>query len=207
MGLDLTPFEQRLARALADLEAGKPVLVADNANRENEVDAIMAAATASEQWVAWLVRHTSGYICAPMPAAVAGRLDLPPMVPANQDPLRTNYAVSVDAAHGVTTGISAADRALTLRTLGDSQSTADNLIRPGHVLPLRAHPLGIKGRPGHTEAAVELVAMAGAGEVAVIAELVHDAGRLLTFEEAQRLAAETGLQYLSIDELLANSSD
>ncbi|MCL1801360.1 MAG: 3,4-dihydroxy-2-butanone-4-phosphate synthase [Promicromonosporaceae bacterium] len=196
------PFSDRLNHALADLRQGKPVLVADNVNREGEVDVVLAADRASEQWVGWLVRHTSGFICAPMSAELADHLKLPLMVEDNQDSLRTAYTISTDAASGVTTGISAADRARTLRVLGNPQSGPGDLIRPGHILPLRAHPGGISARPGHTEAALELVREAGAGEVAVIAELVHDSGRLLSFPEARRLAADSGLAYLSIDELL-----
>ncbi|WP_036962054.1 3,4-dihydroxy-2-butanone-4-phosphate synthase, partial [Promicromonospora kroppenstedtii] len=149
-----------MARALAELAAGRPVLVADDAGRENEVDVVLAAGVATQQWVAWTVRHSSGYLCAPMPAHRADALELPLMVERTEDPLRTAYTVSVDAV-GVSTGISAADRALTMRVLGDPASVAGDLIRPGHVLPLRARPGGVLERPGHTEAAVDLVRLAG----------------------------------------------
>ena len=198
---DLAPFEQRLAKALHDLRRGMPVFVADAADREGEVDAVLAASYATEKWIAWLVRHTSGFVCAPMPPALADKLELPLMVPENKEKFRTAYTVSVDAAAGVTTGISAHDRARTLRVLSDPASTPDDLVRPGHILPLRGHPDGVLGRPGHTEAAIDLVRLADAGQVGVIAELLHFDGRLLTFQEAVDIAHQSGLVYLSIEEL------
>ncbi len=189
-------------RAFAELRAGRPVLVADSASRENEVDAILAADRAEPRWIGWTVRHSSGFLCAPMPAERADKLDLPLMVPDNQDSFRTAYTISVDAAAGVTTGISAADRALTLRTLGDDTAVAGDLIRPGHVLPLRAVEGGVLVRPGHTEAAVDLVRLAGAGEVGAIAELLHDEGEVMRLPEAEVLAAKEGLVILHISDLI-----
>lgn len=190
-------------RAFAELRAGRPVLVADSASRENEVDAILAADRAEPRWIGWTVRHSSGFLCAPMPAERADRLDLPLMVPDNQDSFRTAYTISVDAAAGVTTGISASDRALTLRTLGDDDAVASDLIRPGHVIPLRAVAGGVLVRPGHTEAAVDLVRLAGAGEVGAIAELVHDEGEVMRLPEAEQLAEAEGLVILHISDLIA----
>lgn len=192
-----------LNRAFAELRAGRPVLVADSASRENEVDAILAADRAEPRWIGWTVRHSSGFLCAPMPATRADKLDLPLMVPNNEDKLRTAYTISVDASAGVTTGISAADRALTLRTLGDDGAGASDLIRPGHVLPLRAVEGGVLVRPGHTEAATDLVRLAGAGEVGAIAELVHDEGHVMRLPEAEVLAATEGLVLLHISDLIA----
>ncbi|KAE8762961.1 3,4-dihydroxy-2-butanone-4-phosphate synthase [Georgenia thermotolerans] len=196
--------EARVAAALDALRRGRPVLVADDAGRENEVDVVLAARTASAEWLAWTVRHSSGYLCAPMPAARADALDLPPMVSRSEDPRRTAYAVAVDAARGVTTGISAADRATTLRALADPASGPADLIRPGHVLPLRAVPGGVLERPGHTEAAVDLVRLAGEGEVGAIAELVADDGEMLRLPGAARLAAREGLVLLSVADLVAH---
>ncbi|MGW2091141.1 3,4-dihydroxy-2-butanone-4-phosphate synthase [Promicromonospora sukumoe] len=190
-------------RALAELAAGRPVLVADDAGRENEVDVVLAASVATEQWVAWTVRHSSGYLCAPMPAHRADALELPLMVRNTEDPLRTAYTVSVDAVD-VSTGISAADRALTLRVLGDPASGARDLIRPGHVLPLRARAGGVLERPGHTEAAVDLVRLAGGvGEVGGIAELVRDDGAVMRLPESLALAEEHGLVLLTVGDLVA----
>ncbi|GAB2470075.1 GTP cyclohydrolase II [Xylanimonas ulmi] len=192
-----------VARALAALAAGLPVLVADAEDREAEVDVVMAARHAEERWVAWTVRHTSGYLCAPMPAARADALGLPLMVTDSRDPRRTAYTVSVDAASGVTTGISAADRARTLRVLADPTTAPTDLIRPGHVLPLRAVPGGVLERPGHTEAAVDLVRAAGAGEVGLIGELVRDDGAMVRLAEARAFAAAEGLELLTIADLVA----
>ncbi|MFC8797387.1 3,4-dihydroxy-2-butanone-4-phosphate synthase [Promicromonospora sp. NPDC057138] len=200
-------------RALAELAAGRPVLVADDAGRENEVDVVLAASAATAEWVGWTVRHSSGYLCAPMPAHRADALELPLMVERSEDPRGTAYTVSVDAAVGVTTGISAADRARTLRVLGDPASGARDLIRPGHVLPLRARAGGVLERAGHTEAAVDLVRLAGSasdgagagdlGEVGAIAELVRDDGAVMRLPEAQALAREAGLVVLTVADLVA----
>jgi 3,4-dihydroxy 2-butanone 4-phosphate synthase / GTP cyclohydrolase II len=162
----------RISPALAALQAGQPVLVVDDVGREDEGDVVLPAALADPAWVAWTVRHTSGLLCAPLEADRADALDLPPMVWRNSDPHGTAYTVSVDAAAGVGTGISAADRARTARVLADPQSVAEDLRRPGHVLPLRARAGGVVERPGHTEAAVDLCRLAGLPPVGMIAELV-----------------------------------
>lgn len=189
--------------ALAEIRAGRPVLVADSPDRENEADVVFAAQGVSAEWVAWTIRHSSGYLCAPMPAARADALELPLMVPHSQDPRRTAYTVTVDAATGVTTGISAQDRARTLRVLADPASGAVDLIRPGHVLPLRAVPGGVLHRAGHTEAAVDLVRLAGMGEVGGIAELVRDDGSMMRLGDAAALAERDGLVLLTIADLVA----
>ena len=189
--------------ALEALRAGRPVLVADSQDRENEADVVLAAQSATPEWVAWTIRHSSGYLCAPMPAARADALDLPLMVPHSQDPRRTAYTVTVDAATGVTTGISAADRARTLRVLADPASGHGDLIRPGHVLPLRAVPGGVLHRAGHTEAAVDLCRLAGLEPVGAIAELVRDDGQMVRLPEAARIAEDEGLVLLTIADLRA----
>lgn len=192
-----------IEEALDELRAGRPVLVADSPDRENEADVIFAASTVSTEWVAWTIRHSSGYLCAPMPAARADALALPLMVPHSQDPRRTAYTVTVDAATGVTTGISAADRARTLAVLADPGSGPVDLIRPGHVLPLRAVAGGVLHRAGHTEAAVDLVRLAGLGEVGGIAELVNDDGTMMRMDDSTRLAARDGLVIITIADLIA----
>ncbi|WP_449385201.1 GTP cyclohydrolase II [Cellulomonas soli] len=189
--------------ALEALRAGRPVLVADSPERENEADVILAAQSATAQWVAWTIRHSSGYLCAPMPAARADALDLPLMVPQSEDPRRTAYTVTVDAATGVTTGISAADRTRTLHVLADPASGREDLIRPGHVLPLRAVPGGVLHRPGHTEAAVDLCRLAGLEPVAAIAELVNDDGTMTRLDDASALAQAEGLVLLTIADIVA----
>ncbi|MBL0887735.1 3,4-dihydroxy-2-butanone-4-phosphate synthase [Myceligenerans indicum] len=194
-----------VAAALEALRAGRPVLVADDASRENEVDVVLPARTATTEWVAWTVRHSSGYLCAPMPLDRADALGLPLMWENGEDPRRTAYTVSVDA-RGVGTGISAADRALTLRTLADPAATAADLIRPGHVLPLRARPGGVAERRGHTEASVDLVRLAGldtgSGAVAGIAELVADDGEMLRYDDALHLADAEGLVLVTVSDIV-----
>ncbi|SES40321.1 GTP cyclohydrolase II /3,4-dihydroxy-2-butanone 4-phosphate synthase [Pedococcus cremeus] len=189
--------------ALAALRAGRPVLVTDDEDRENEGDVVLAAETLTPEWMAWTIRHSSGYICAPMPDEVADRLSLPLMVPDNRDPLRTAYTVTVDAAEGITTGISAADRAHTVRTLADPDATADSLIRPGHVVPLRAKAGGVLQRPGHTEATVDLCRLAGLAPVGAIGELVNDDGTMMRLPEVLALGAEHDLPVITIAALAA----
>ena len=165
--------------ALAALAEGRPIIVADNESRENEGDLIIAAQFATQEWLAFLIRHTSGFICAPMTNEIADRLELPYMVLDNQDPLGTAYTVTVDAADRFSTGISAADRAHTLRVLATIESTPASLNRPGHILPLRAVDGGVRERPGHTEAAIDLLKLAGLIPVGAIGEIVADDGEMM----------------------------
>ncbi|MGN6300097.1 MAG: bifunctional 3,4-dihydroxy-2-butanone-4-phosphate synthase/GTP cyclohydrolase II [Angustibacter sp.] len=187
--------------ALAALRSGRPVLVVDDEHRENEGDVVLAAEHATPEWIAWTVRHTSGLLCAPMPAETADRLGLPAMVSDNQDPRGTAYTLTVDARDGVTTGISAADRAHTLRLLASPSTTAHDLVRPGHVLPLRARAGGVLERAGHTEASVDLCRLAGLTPVAVIAELVHDDGAMMRLPDVLALGATHDLVTVSIADL------
>jgi 3,4-dihydroxy 2-butanone 4-phosphate synthase/GTP cyclohydrolase II len=189
--------------ALDALRAGRPVLVLDDEDRENEGDVVLAGQTLTDEWMAWTIRHTSGYICAPVTEEVADRLDLPLMVRDNRDPRRTAYTVTVDAASGVSTGISAADRAHTIRTLSDPQAGAHDLIRPGHVVPLRARSGGVLARPGHTEAAVDLCRLAGLEPVGAIGELVADDGTMMRTPDVLALGAATDLPVVTIADLVA----
>src|SRR6201747_859787 len=157
-----------IERAITDIKAGKAVVVIDDEDRENEGDLIFAAELATPELVAFMVRYTSGYICVPVTENEADRLDLPPMFRVNQDRRGTAYTVTVDAREGVTTGISAADRAHTIRTLPSLDSTSSELARPGHVVPLRAKDGGVLRRPGHTEAAVDLAVLAGLSPAGVL---------------------------------------
>jgi 3,4-dihydroxy 2-butanone 4-phosphate synthase/GTP cyclohydrolase II len=193
----LDPIED----ALAALREGRPVLVVDDADRENEGDVILAAVHATQQWVGWTVRHTSGVLCAGMPATVADRLQLPPMVARNEDARETAYTVSVDARRNVTTGISAADRSLTFRLLADPSTEPGDLVRPGHVFPLRAREGGVLTRRGHTEASVDLCRLAGLPPVGVLAEVVEDDGQMTRLPGLRRLADEHGLPLVSIADL------
>ena len=190
-----------LSKVLEDLRAGKPVLVADAEDRENEGDAIIAAELASPEWVAWMIRYTSGYLCAPMDETRANALDLPLMWQQNQDSLLTAYTVSVDAASRTSTGISASERALTARVLADPNSKPVSLIRPGHVLPLRAKDGGVLVRPGHTEAAVDLMKLAGLQPVALMAEMTNDDGTMMRLAELFGIAERFDLSVTTIHQL------
>ncbi|GAB2981403.1 hypothetical protein GCM10027282_20180 [Frigoribacterium salinisoli] len=188
---------------LEHLRAGRPVIVVDAEDREDEGDVVLAAELASPEWIAWTVRHSSGFLCAPMAPEIADHLDLPPMVAHSEDVRGTAYTVSVDAAHGVTTGISASDRATTLRVLGAADSVRDDLHRPGHVLPLRALPGGVRVRPGHTEASVDLVTAAGLRPVAAICEIVGDDGEMLRLPGLFALGAREGVPVVTIASIAA----
>ena len=191
-----------IPEVLEALRAGKPVIVADDEARENEGDAIMAAEFATQEWIAWMVRHTSGFLCAPMTNAIADKLDLPLMTERNQDVRGTAYTISVDAADRTSTGISAADRAHTLRVLADPASTPDRLIRPGHILPLRAVDGGVRERAGHTEAAVDLMLLAGLAPVGVIGEVVADDGEMMRLPGLIELGARDGLPVTTVEALV-----
>ncbi|WP_159501152.1 GTP cyclohydrolase II [Microbacterium sp. 18062] len=190
--------------ALEALRAGKPVIVADDENRENEGDVVLSAQMATPEWIAWTVRHSSGFICAPMPADWADRLDLPPMVEVNEDARGTAYTVSVDAADRITTGISAADRSHTLNVLANPESTPTSVIRPGHVLPLRAVDGGVRERGGHTEAAVELTRLAGLAPVGAIAEIVAEDGSMMRLPGLLELGARDEIPVITIEQLVAH---
>ena len=191
-----------IAEALEHLRLGRPIIVVDDEARENEGDIILSAQLATPEWVGWTIRHSSGYLCAPMPAERAVALKLPPMVEDNEDPRKTAYTVSVDAASGITTGISASDRTRTLRVLADPLSTPESLIRPGHIVPLKAAPGGVKERAGHTEAAVELMQLAGLEPVAVIGEVVGDDGELLRLPQLLDLGEREKIPVVTIAQLL-----
>lgn len=187
--------------ALQQIAAGRPVVVTDDTDRENEGDLIFAAELATPELLGWLIRHSSGVVCVPMTGADLDRLQIGPMVADNADPMRTAFTVTVDAADGVTTGISAADRTTTIRLLADQAATPAQFTRPGHLFPLRAKDGGVLERRGHTEAAVDLARLAGLRPAAVISELVTDSGPMLRGPALQDFAREHDLIVLSIDQL------
>lgn len=200
----MTAFDT-IERALAHLAAGGIVVVADDEHRENEGDLIMAADAATPEAIALFVRHTSGVICAALSGDRCEALALPLMVPpaTNADQFRTAFTVTVDAAVGTTTGISAADRAATLRALADPSTRPAQLNRPGHIFPLRARPGGVLQRPGHTEAAVDLARLAGRFPAGVLSELVLDDGSMARLPELQAFARAHRLPLISIADLIA----
>nr|WP_206024359.1 bifunctional 3,4-dihydroxy-2-butanone-4-phosphate synthase/GTP cyclohydrolase II [Rhodococcus sp. 14C212] len=194
-----------IERAIADIAAGKAVVVVDDEDRENEGDLIFAAEKATPELVAFMVRYTSGYLCVPLAGEDCDRLGLPPMYSTNQDKHGTAYTVTVDAREGIGTGISASDRATTMRLLADPNSTAQDFTRPGHVVPLRAKEGGVLRRPGHTEAAVDLARMADLRPAGVICEIVSqkDEGHMAQTEELRVFADEHKLALISIADLIA----
>ena len=189
-------------RAIADIAAGKAVVVVDDEDRENEGDIIFAAAKATPELMAWTIRHSSGVICVPMPGAMLDRLEIPLMTPHNKDKMRTAYTISVDARDGVSTGISAADRAHTARVLADSATEPWEITRPGHVFPLRYRDGGVLVRRGHTEAAVDLAKLAGLTPAGVLVEVVNDDGTMKRAPELRAFADEHDLAMISIEELV-----
>ncbi|MCU0266157.1 MAG: bifunctional 3,4-dihydroxy-2-butanone-4-phosphate synthase/GTP cyclohydrolase II [Actinomycetia bacterium] len=193
----------RVEDAIEAIRAGRAVVVVDDEDRENEGDLVFAASKATPELVGFMIRHTSGVVCVPMEAWELDRLKLPPMTFVNEDRKGTAYAVSVDARHGITTGISAADRARTIRVLVDSATEPFELTRPGHVFPLRALDGGVLRRAGHTEAAVDLARLAGLTPAGAICEIVHDDGSMMRAPDLRRFADEHGLLMISIADLVA----
>jgi 3,4-dihydroxy 2-butanone 4-phosphate synthase/GTP cyclohydrolase II len=189
-------------RAIKDIAEGRPVLVVDDENRENEGDIIFAAAMATPELLAFTIRYTSGVICMPMREAELDRLQLPQMTSHNTEPHRTAFTLSVDARDGVSTGISAADRATTIRKLVDPATTPTDLVRPGHVFPLRYTEGGVLRRAGHTEAAVDLARLAGLPEAGVLCEVVNDDGTMARLPELREFADTHELALISIEQLI-----
>ncbi|MDX6285456.1 MAG: 3,4-dihydroxy 2-butanone 4-phosphate synthase / cyclohydrolase [Frankiales bacterium] len=197
----MTRFDS-IERAVAEIAAGRAVVVVDDEDRENEGDLVFAASKATPELVAFMIRYTSGVVCVPMEGETLDRLDLPPMAAHNQERRGTAYTVSVDAREGITTGISATDRALTIRTLADSATEPHELSRPGHVFPLRYAEGGVLARIGHTEAAVDLARLAGLTPAGVICEIVNDDGSMARLPQLEVFARERGLALISIADLV-----
>ena len=191
-----------IEQAIEALKAGKPIFVADDEDRENEGDAIIAAQFATEELIAWMVKHTTGFLCAPMEEARANELELPLMTNQNEDPHGTNYTVTVDAFNRESTGVSASDRALTARTLASELSGSQSLIRPGHILPLRAHPHGVIGRRGHTEATVDLLKLAGLTPVGIIGEMLTENGSMMRLPELMETGERENIPVITIEQLV-----
>src|SRR5215813_13445979 len=189
-------------RAIAEIAAGRAVVVVDDADRENEGDIIFAASKATPALLAFTIRHTSGVICVPMLGEELDRLRLPLMTTQNNERMRTAFTISVDARDGVSTGISAADRARTVRTLVDSATEPYELVRPGHVFPLRYTSGGVLRRPGHTEAAVDLARLAGLSPAGVLAEVVNDDGTMTRLPGLRAFADGRELALISIAQLI-----
>ena len=187
---------------LADLRAGRMVVIMDDEDRENEGDLIMAAERATPEAVAFMIRYTSGIICVPMEEEGLVRLDLPQMVQANSESHRTAFTVSVDLRHGTTTGVSSADRAATIRALADANTVSGDFARPGHIFPLRSRKGGVLVRAGHTEASVDLCRLAGMKPVGVLCEVMNDDGTMARRPELEVFAKRHNLKIGTISDLI-----
>lgn len=189
--------------AIAEIKAGRPIIVVDDAERENEGDLVFAAEKVTPELMAFMIRHTSGVVCVAMTGETLDKLKLPPMTLVNEDKKQTAYAISVDAKEGISTGISASDRTRTIELLANPNTEAKDLTRPGHIFPLRAVEGGVLRRAGHTEAAVDLANLAELNPAGVIAEMVKDDGDMMRAADCATFAQEHNLKMISIADLIA----
>jgi len=193
---------ERRERALAALRDGRGVIVVDDEDRENEGDVIFAADTITTEQVNLMIRTCTGIVCLVLTDETADRLELPFMVPANSSKYGTPFTVSIEAKAGVATGVSAADRAHTIRTAAAPGTTAEDLARPGHIFPLRAHPQGLRGRRGHTEATIDLMRLAGLKPSGVLCEVMNADGTMARLPELIAYAETHGMPIVTIDDLI-----
>lgn len=203
----MTPADQlsafdRVEDAIDDIAAGRLVIVVDDENRENEGDLLMAAEKVTPEKVNMMIRHARGLICVPMTGHQLRHLGINPMVQQNRESQKTAFTVSVDAADGISTGISAYDRAQTIRLLADSATRAEQLVQPGHIFPLCARPGGVLERAGHTEAAVDLALLAGCTPAGVICEILNEDGSCSRLPQLLELKKQFGLRMISIADLI-----
>jgi 3,4-dihydroxy 2-butanone 4-phosphate synthase/GTP cyclohydrolase II len=195
------PFDT-VEEAIGEIAAGRLVIVTDDESRENEGDLIIAASKVTPETVNMMIRYGSGIVCVPTVEHQLRRLGLGPMVASNRESHRTDFTVSVDAAEGITTGISAYDRARTIQLLADPATKPEQLVQPGHVFPLRARPGGVLERAGHTEAAVDLAVLAGLAPIGVLCELVNDDGTVQRLPQLEEFKRKFGLKMISIAALI-----
>ncbi|QNG50391.1 bifunctional 3,4-dihydroxy-2-butanone-4-phosphate synthase/GTP cyclohydrolase II [Pseudonocardia petroleophila] len=194
--------DHQIGAALAELRRGRMVLVVDDEDRENEGDLVAAAELATPEMLAFVIRHTSGLVCVGMDAALVDRLELPPMVAENDDPRATAFTVSVDLKNVTSTGVSATDRAATIRALADPGTRPGDLSRPGHIFPLRAREGGVLRRAGHTESAVDLCRLAGLAPAGLLAEVTNADGTMARRPELARFAQQHGLVSITVADLV-----
>ena len=195
-------LEGRIAAALDAMRAGIPVILLDDFDRENEADLIVAAQHITSDTMALMIRECSGIVCLCLPDEKVRALELPPMAPDNGSRFGTPFTVSIEARHGVTTGVSAADRVTTIRAAIAHDARPDDVVRPGHVFPLRATPGGVLARAGHTEGSVDLARLAGLQPAAVLCELMNPDGTMMRGEQIEQFAAERDFPILTIAELI-----
>ncbi|MBP2487810.1 3,4-dihydroxy-2-butanone-4-phosphate synthase [Rhizobium leguminosarum] len=193
----------RIEDAISAIASGQMVVVVDDQNRENEGDIVVAADAVTPEAIAFMMTHARGLVCIAMEGERLDALDIPLMVPNNTESHKTAFTVSVDYLKGTTTGISAADRAATVRALVDDRAKPDEFARPGHIFPLRANPRGVLGRPGHTEAAVDLARLAGRVPAGVICEVANDDGTMSRLPELTLFAERHNLPLVTIEDLVA----
>ena len=195
-------LEGRIAAALDAMRAGIPVILLDDFDRENEADLIVAAEHITSDTMALMIRECSGIVCLCLPDDKVRALELPPMAPENGSRFGTPFTVSIEARHGVTTGVSAADRVTTIRAAIAHDARPDDVVRPGHVFPLRATPGGVLARAGHTEGSVDLARLAGLQPAAVLCELMNPDGTMMRGEQIEQFAQERDFPILTIAELI-----
>jgi len=195
-------LEGRIAAALDAMRAGIPVILLDDFDRENEADLIVAAEHITIDTMALMIRECSGIVCLCLPDEKVRALELPPMAPDNGSRYGTPFTVSIEARHGVTTGVSAADRVTTIRAAIAHDARPDDVVRPGHVFPLRATPGGVLARAGHTEGSVDLARLAGLQPAAVLCELMNPDGTMMRGEQIEQFAQERDFPILTIAELI-----
>ena len=195
-------LEGRIAAALDAMRAGIPVILLDDFDRENEADLIVAAEHITSDTMALMIRECSGIVCLCLPDEKVRALELPPMAPDNGSRYGTPFTVSIEARHGVTTGVSAADRVTTIRAAIAHDALPDDVVRPGHVFPLRATPGGVLARAGHTEGSVDLARLAGLQPAAVLCELMNPDGTMMRGEQIEQFAVERDFPILTIAELI-----
>ena len=200
--LHSTDLQGRIAAALDATRAGIPVILLDDFDRENEADLIVAAEKLTVETMAVMIRECSGIVCLCLTADTVRALELPPMAAENGSKYGTPFTVSIEAREGVTTGVSAADRVTTIRAAIAPDAKPQDLVRPGHVFPLRANPAGVLGRKGHTEGSVDLSILAGLQPSAVLCELMNEDGTMMRGETIERFARERGYPILTIAELI-----
>ena len=196
-------LDGRIEAALAATKAGIPVILLDDFDRENEADLIVAAEKLTVETMALMIRECSGIVCLCLSADKVRELELPPMAVENGSRYGTPFTVSIEARHGVTTGVSALDRVTTIRTAIAADAKPEDLVRPGHVFPLRATPGGVLARAGHTEGSVDLAVMSGLQPAAVLCELMNPDGTMMRGEDIERFAEERGFPILTIAEMIA----
>ena len=199
----MTAFLDSVDDAIPEIRSGELVVVVDDDDRENEGDLIMAASKATPEKVAFMVRHTSGILCTPLTEEQASRLNLEPMVSRNDAPMTTAFTVSVDYKEGLSTGISAEERANTAQALANSNTQSSDFVRPGHIFPLVSKQGGVLVRSGHTEAAVDLAAAAGCPPVGLLSEIVNDDGSVQRLSDLRVFAEEHALKIISIADLIS----